>query len=165
MDLTRDASSAALPHPSAPSGLYSAVRVHRDVAYVSGQLPRLNNELQYIGKVGEELTLAQVREAARLCAAQTISVLSSEVGGLENIECLLKVTGFVASPEGFNQQPHVLDAASAYYVEVLGERGRHARSAIGVAELPRGAPVEIELIAALRPGWHQAAVPNASRPA
>jgi len=139
-----------LPKPSQPAGHYQAVVVHNGIAYVSGQLPRLNNELQFLGKVGAEIDLVTAREAARLCAMQCLAALDQELGGLARVVRLLKVNGYVASAAGFTQQPAVIDAASAYFTEVLGTRGQHARAAVGVAELPRGAAVEIELMAAIR---------------
>jgi enamine deaminase RidA (YjgF/YER057c/UK114 family) len=144
-------SDLALPNPSSAQGLYVTVAVYGDIAYVSGQLPRLNNELQYRGKVGREISIEDARDAARLCACQCLSVLEKEIGSLDKVARLLKVTGFVCSVDGFTEQAKVMDAASALFREVLGERGLHARSSVGVAELPRGAPVEIEIIVALVP--------------
>jgi enamine deaminase RidA (YjgF/YER057c/UK114 family) len=140
-----------LPNPSSAQGLYVTVAIHGDVAYVSGQLPRINNELQYRGKVGREISIDEARAAARLCASQCLSVLEKEIGSLDKVARLLKVTGFVCSAEGFTEQARVMDAASELFREVLGERGLHARSSVGVAELPRGTPVEVEIIAALIP--------------
>jgi len=139
-----------LPKPSQPGGSYSPVVVHNGIAYVSGQLPRLNGEVQFPGKVGSDIDLATAREAARLCAMQCLAALDKELGGLARVVRLLKVNGYVASTSGFIQQPAVIDAASEYFTEVLGLRGQHARAAVGVAELPRGAAVEIELMAAIR---------------
>lgn len=139
-----------LPKPSQPGGSYLPVVIHDGIAYVSGQLPRLNNELQFLGKVGDDIDLVTAREAARLCAMQCLAALDKELGGLARVVRLLKVNGYVASAVGFTQQPAVIDAASEYFAEVLGARGQHARAAVGVAELPRGAAVEIELMAAIR---------------
>lgn len=143
--------STALPTASAAGGLYSPVVVHAGIAYVSGQLPRLNNELQFGGKVGRDVDLRSAREAARLCAHQCLSALEQALGSLDRVERLLKVTGYVACTEDFAQQPAVIDAASALFQERLGDRGAHARAAIGVFSLPRGACVEVELTAAVRP--------------
>jgi enamine deaminase RidA (YjgF/YER057c/UK114 family) len=144
-------SDVVLPNPSSSQGLYVTVAVYGETAYVSGQLPRLNNELQYRGKVGREISIDDACDAARLCASQCLSVLEKEIGSLDKVARLLKVTGFVCSVEGFTDQAKVMDAASAIFRDVLGERGLHARSSIGVAELPRGAPVEVEIIVALVP--------------
>lgn len=139
-----------LPKPSSPGGHYCPVVVHAGIAYVSGQLPRLNGEVRFHGKVGDDIDLANAREAARLCAMQCLAALEQELGSLERIVRLLKINAYVASAPGFVQQPAVADAASQYFTDVLGVRGQHARAAVGVAELPRGAAVELELMAAIR---------------
>ena len=102
------------------------------------------------GKVGAEVSVEQGREAARACVLQGLSQLREAVGSLDRVERIVKVTGFVASAPGFVEQPRVMDAASELLVQVFGDAGRHARSAVGVAELPRGVPVEVELVAALK---------------
>lgn len=139
-----------LPAPSAVGGLYSAVVIHAGIAYVSGQLPRLNGELQFSGKVGRDIDLAGACEAAQLCALQCLATLEMALGNLDRVERLLKVTGYVVCDNDFTQQPAVIDAASALFQEKLGERGSHARSAVGVSSLPRGACVEVEIMAAVR---------------
>ena len=138
-----------LPGAMAPAFQYVAVVVHGGVAYVSGQIPRVGGQVMMTGKVGAEVNLAQAQRAAEACVLQALAQLKAELGDLGRIARILKVTGFVASAPGFNQQPEVIDAASGLLVHAIGEAGRHARSAVGVAELPRGVPVEIELIAAL----------------
>lgn len=139
-----------LPEPSRAGGKYRPVVVHKGIAYVSGQLPRLNGELQFPGKVGRDVDLVAAREAARLCAMQALAALDKELGGLARLERILRVTGYVACVEGFVDHALVIDAASEYLDEVLNARGSHARAAIGVFELPRGAAVEIEMMAAVR---------------
>ncbi len=139
-----------LPEPTPPLFNYLPVVVWGDVAYVSGQLPRVDGEVRLTGRVGESVTLAQAREAARLCVLQALAVLSQALGSLDRIARLLKVTGFVSSAPDFFDQPKVVDAASELLVEIFGEAGQHARSAVGVTALPRNSPVEIELIVALR---------------
>ena len=139
-----------LPEPVAPAFQYVAVVVHAGTAWVSGQIPRAGGQVMMTGKAGAEISLEQARLAARACVLQGLAQLRQTLGSLERVERLLKVTGFVASAPGFQQQPQVLDAASELLVEIFGEAGRHARSAIGVAELPRGVPVEIELVVAVR---------------
>jgi enamine deaminase RidA (YjgF/YER057c/UK114 family) len=144
------AKGIALPPFTMPAYQYQAVVVHRDVAYVSGQIPREGNDVFARGKVGAEVSLEIAQEAARRCVLQALSALKAELGSLDRIERVLKLTGFVASAVGFNQQPQVIDAASNLLIDALGDVGRHARSAIGVAELPRGVPVEIEFVFAIR---------------
>ncbi len=139
-----------LPAAKTPAFEYVAVAVHGDLAYVSGQLPWLDAERVIEGKVGESCSLEKAQEAARLCTMYALSALKAQLGNLDAVERVLKVTGFVASAPGFNAQPKVIDAASKLLGEVFGDKGRHARSAVGVAELPRGAAVEIEFIVALR---------------
>jgi enamine deaminase RidA (YjgF/YER057c/UK114 family) len=138
-----------LPVAATPTFQYVPVTIHERLAFVSGQLPR-QGEIIVTGKVGADVDLEQAREAARLCIVQGLACLKQVLGSLDRVERILKVTGFVASAPGFNQQPKVIDAASELLVRLFGEAGRHARSAIGVAELPRNAAVEIELIVALR---------------
>ena len=139
-----------LPAPKKPAFEYVAVASHGDVAYVSGQLPWLDAEHVISGKVGGDCSLEKAQEAARLCTLFALAALDQQLGNLDAIERILKVTGFVASAAGFSAQPKVIDAASKLLGEIFGEKGRHARSAVGVAELPRGAAVEIEFIVALR---------------
>ena len=141
-----------LPEAATPAYHYVPVTLHGGVAYVSGQLPRVEGELSALGKVGAEVSPEQAQEAARICVLQGLACLKQALGGLDAIERVLKLTGFVASAPGFNQQPVVIDAASRLLTDLFGENGRHARSAVGVAELPRNAPVEIEMIVAVRPG-------------
>ena len=138
-----------LPTAAAPAFQYVPVTIHDRLAFVSGQLPR-QGEAIVTGKVGDDVDVEQAREAARLCILQGLACLEQALGSLDRVEKILKVTGFVASAPGFNLQPKVIDAASELLVRLFGEAGRHARSAIGVAELPRNAAVEIELIVALR---------------
>ena len=140
-----------LPGPFPPHDPLDAVVVHGGRARTSGQLPR-NHEgvLVNPGVLGEELTIDEGAEAARWCALNALSVLQSELGNLDRIERVLTVLGFVASVPGFVEQPAVVDGASRLIADVFGAAGRHTRSAIGVASLPRGGAVEIEVEVALR---------------
>jgi enamine deaminase RidA (YjgF/YER057c/UK114 family) len=139
-----------LPEAASPSFNYVPVTLHRGVAYVAGQLPKVDGEVRVRGKAGDTVSLDLARGEARICILQGLACLKQALGTLDRIERVLKVTGFVASAVGFNDQPKVLDAASDLLGDVLGEAGRHARSAVGVAELPRNAAVEIEMIVAYR---------------
>jgi enamine deaminase RidA (YjgF/YER057c/UK114 family) len=112
-------------------------------------VPFQGGELAKTGKVGDGVTLEEAQEAARLCALNALAAAAAEAGGLNNISRIVKVTGFVASAQGFDGQPQVLNGASDLLGEVFGEAGLHARSAVGVAELPLDAPVEVELVAEL----------------
>ena len=137
-----------LPVAVTPAFEYVPVTVHERLAFVSGQLPR-RGETFVTGKLGGDVDVDSGREAARLCILQALACLNQALGSLDRVARILKVTGFVASAPGFNQQPKVVDAASELLVQLFGEAGRHARSAIGVCELPRNAAVEIELVVAL----------------
>ena len=134
-----------LPDAAAPAFNYVPVRLYRGVAYVAGQMPKVDGEVRVFGKAGREVDLAAAQEQARVCILQGLACLNEALGGLDRVTQVLRVNGYVASAPGFNDQPKVLDAASKMLVDVFGDRGRHARSAIGVAELPRNAAVEIEL--------------------
>ena len=140
-----------LPGPFPPHDPLDAVVVHGGRARTSGQLPR-NHEgvLVNPGLLGQELTVDEGTEAARWCALNALSVLQAELGDLDRVERVLTVLGFVASAPGFVQQPAVVDGASRLIAEVFGAAGRHSRSAIGVAALPRGGAVEIEVEVAIR---------------
>ena len=140
----------ALPEAATPSFNYVPVTLHRGVAYVAGQLPKVGGDIRVRGKAGREVDLETARGEARICIVQGLACLKAALGSLDRVEQVLKVGGFVASAPGFNDQPKVLDAASDLLVEVFGDKGRHARSAIGVAELPRDAVVEVELTVAYR---------------
>ena len=140
----------ALPEAVAPAYQYVAVVVHEHTAYVSGQIPRAGAQPMMTGKLGAEVTLEQGQRAAELCVLQALAQLKAELADLGRVTRVLKVVGFVASAGGFTQQPQVVDAASNLLGLAFGEAGRHARSAVGVAELPRGVPVEIEMIVAVR---------------
>jgi enamine deaminase RidA (YjgF/YER057c/UK114 family) len=139
-----------LPEAASPSFNYVPVTVHRGVAYVSGQLPKVGGEIRVRGKVGAAVSLETARGEARLCILQALACLKQALGSLDRIEHILKVNGYIASASGFNDQPKVLDAASDLLVEIFGQAGRHARAAVGVAELPRDAAVEIEMVVAFR---------------
>jgi len=139
-----------LPGPYPPHDPLVAVVVHDGVARTSGQLPRDHNGTITTGVLGDTLDVDAGVEAARWCALNALSVLRAELGSLDRIERLLSVTGYVASAPGFAAQPTVVDGASRLLVDVLGDAGRHTRSAIGVAALPRGGAVEIEVVAAVR---------------
>ncbi len=140
-----------LPGPFPPHDPLDAVVVHGGRARTSGQLPRDHDgNLVHPGVVGAGLTVEQGAEAALWCALNALSVLTAELGDLDRIERVLSVLGFVTSAPGFVQQPAVIDGASRLLHDVFGAAGRHSRSAIGVAALPRGGAVEIEVEVALR---------------
>ena len=135
--------------PHLPHAPLLPVVVHGGIAYVSGQLPRIDGSITCRGLLGDSVSVEEGAEAARVCALNALAVLELALGSLDRIEQFLRVTGFVASTPTFTQQPRVIDGASQIFYSVFGEAGRHARSAIGVAALPHGAAVEVELSVAL----------------
>ncbi|WP_062294675.1 RidA family protein [Demequina phytophila] len=142
-----------LPEVATPVGTYVPARRHGDLVHTSGQLPLADGDLLAVGVVGQragDVTPERAVECARQCALNALAAAAQAAGGLDSIESVVKVTGFVASAPGFTAQPAVLNGASSLMVEVFGEAGRHARSAVGVAALPLGAPVEVEITVALR---------------
>jgi enamine deaminase RidA (YjgF/YER057c/UK114 family) len=140
-----------LPGPHPPHEPLDAVVVHGGRARTSGQLPRDHDGvLVHPGLVGADVTVREGAEAARWCALNALSVLLHELGDLDRVERVLTVLAFVASAPGFVEQPAVVDGASALLHDVFGDAGRHSRSAVGVAALPRGGAVEIEVEVALR---------------
>ena len=132
-----------LPEVPDPAGAYVPAAQAGDLVFTAGQLPFEAGALNLRGKVGDAVDTDEAREAARLCALAAVAALT---GGLNTISRIVKVTGFVASAPEFNGQPEVLNGASEFLGEVFGEAGLHARSAVGVAELPLDAPVEVELV-------------------
>jgi enamine deaminase RidA (YjgF/YER057c/UK114 family) len=135
-----------LPQVAPPLAAYVPAVQSGNYVYVSGQLPMVDGKLTRTGKVGADVTPEEGAELARTCALNALAAIESLVG-LDRIVKIVKITGFVASAEGFTGQPSVINGASDLFGDVLGELGRHARSAVGVAELPLGAPVEVEVIA------------------
>jgi enamine deaminase RidA (YjgF/YER057c/UK114 family) len=135
-----------LPSVVPPLAAYVPAVQSGNHVYVSGQLPMVEGKLVATGKVGAEVTPEEGAELARTCALNALAAIEALVG-LGRLVKIVKVTGFVASAPGFTGQPAVVNGASGLFGDVLGEQGRHARSAVGVAELPLGAPVEVEVIA------------------
>jgi enamine deaminase RidA (YjgF/YER057c/UK114 family) len=135
--------------PHRPHDPLDAVVVHGGVARTSGQLPRIDGRITCIGTLGGDVSVDEGAAAARVCALNALSVLRAELGSLDRVERVLTVTGFVACVPGFAEQPAVIDGASRVLVEIFGDAGRHTRSAIGVAALPRGGAVEIEVAVAV----------------
>jgi len=139
-----------LPAPPKPIAAYVPAVVADNFVFTSGQLPIVNGQLRYQGKLGSEISKEQGYEAAKICALNALSAIVSVIGDLDRISKAVKVVGYVASAPGFTEQPAVVNGASDLLRQLFGENGAHARSAVGVAELPLGAPVEIELIVMLK---------------
>ena len=139
----------ALPAMFPPAGNYLGCVVDDGIAYVGGHGPIAGSDT-IIGKVGGALSLEDGRRAARMTALSILATLNAELGDLDRVERIIKVFGMVNVAPGFDQTPAVIDGCSDLLVEVFGDAGRHTRSAVGLAELPFGIAVEIELIARVR---------------
>ena len=139
-----------LPPVPKPAGSYVPAVRSGSLVFTAGQVPFVGGELHRTGRVGEDVSVEEARDAARTCALNALAAAAAETGGLEGISRIVKVTGFVASAPGFNRQPEVINGASDLLGELFGERGRHARSAVGMQALPFGIPVEIEMIVQVR---------------
>lgn len=139
----------ALPPVAAPVAAYVPAARAGSMVYTSGQLPISDGELRYRGKVGADVSVEDAKAAAALCALNCLAAVHDLVG-LDSVVRVVKVTGFVASAPGFTDQPIVINGASELLGNVLGDAGVHARSAVGVAELPKDTPVEVELVAEVR---------------
>lgn len=145
-----------LPPVAAPQAAYVPAVASRGFVYTAGQLPFVEGKLPATGKVGDEVTAEDAAGLARICALNALAAAASAAGsgpdgaGLDRIARIVKVTVFVASAAGFTGQPQVGNGASELLIEVFGDAGTHARSAVGVYQLPLNAPVEVELIAELR---------------
>ena len=135
-----------LPPVPEAMGLYLPVKISGNMAYVSGQGPLANGKVTCTGKVGKDVSIEQAQAAAKQIAVNTLALLHEYLGNLNKIKSIVKVLGFVASAEGFNEQPTVINAFSKIFIDIFGENGRHARSAIGTNELPMDISVEIESI-------------------
>jgi enamine deaminase RidA (YjgF/YER057c/UK114 family) len=136
-----------LPPAPQPMASYVPVVVAGGFAFVAGQVPLSEGKLMWPGKLGAEIGVEGGAEAARRCALQCLSALKAELGSLDRVKRIVRVGVYVASEEGFTDQPKVANGASDLLVEVFGDAGRHARASVGVNELPVGAPVEVELVA------------------
>jgi enamine deaminase RidA (YjgF/YER057c/UK114 family) len=134
-----------LPQVVPPLAAYVPAVQSGNHIYVSGQLPMVEGKLPAVGRVGADVTAEQATELARICALNILAAVDALVG-LGRITKIVKLTGFVAVADGFTAIPAVVNGASQLFADVLGEIGRHARSAVGVAELPLGSPVEVEAI-------------------
>jgi enamine deaminase RidA (YjgF/YER057c/UK114 family) len=142
-------SALGLALPTAPPPLAAYVPAVRtgDYVYTSGQLPLVDGKLLATGKVGGQIPVAEGSALARICALNALAAVASVAGSLSAIRRIVKVTGFVASTPDFTGQAQVINGASELLLEVFGDAGRHARSAVGMAVLPLDSPVEVELIA------------------
>lgn len=139
----------SLPQVAAPAGVYVPAVRSGSLVYTAGQLPFVDGALSATGKVGAEVSVEQAAHAAGQCALNALAAVHDLVG-LDAVVRIVKVVGFVASAPGFTDQPLVVNGASELLGEIFGPVGVHARSAVGVSELPKNTPVEVELIAEVR---------------
>jgi len=139
-----------IPELPKPVASYVPAKIFKEFIFSSGQTGTVHQKLKYVGKLDKDITVEQGKESARLAMLNCLAELEYVLGDLNKVEEIIKVTGYVASAEGFKEQPAVIEGASALLLEIFGEKGKHARSAIGVVELPFGAPVEVELIARIK---------------
>ena len=140
-----------LPPVARPVASYVPVVVSGSLAFVAGQVPLEDGAPMVTGRLGDGVDVEAAQAAARRCSLQILAALRAELGSLSRIRRIVRVGVFVASAPGFTDQSTVANGASDLFVQVFGEEGRHARAAVGVAELPLGVPVEVELIAEIEP--------------
>jgi enamine deaminase RidA (YjgF/YER057c/UK114 family) len=140
-----------LPKPAAPAATYVPYRIHNNVVYISGQLPMWNGELKYVGKVGTDFDITQGQEAARLCGLNILAQLKHACDGdLDRVDACIRLGGFVNCPANFTDQPKVINGASELMIQIFGDKGLHARAAVGVNALPLGVAVEVDAMFALK---------------
>ena len=139
-----------IPVVPAPLAAYVPAVRSGDFVYTSGQLPFLNGELIAVGQVHAEVDIDSAVACARQCALNALAALKTVIGSLDNVEQIVKVTGFVAAPSDFSQHPLVVNGASELLGEIFNDAGKHARSAVGVSSLPMNAPVELEMVVRIR---------------
>lgn len=139
-----------LPPAPRPVANYIPAVTANGFIYTAGMLPMVQGKLALTGKVGRDVALVDAQEQARIALLNALAVVRQEAGSLDRVARIVRLTGYVNSAPGFTDQPLVLNAASDRLVELFGEPGRHTRCAIGAAELPLNAPVELDLIVAMR---------------
>lgn len=130
-------------------GNYASVVRHDNQVFISGQIPRVDDEVVVTGRVGAEVSVAQAQRAAKVCTMRALALLRQELGSLDRVQRILRITVFVQCAQNFTQQSEVADGASEVLYEVLGDAGVHTRTSVGVYQLPKNAAVEIDLIAAV----------------
>ena len=138
-----------LPEAAAPAANYVPFVKSGNQLFISGQIPMGPDGLQFQGKLGESMETEQGAEAAKLCAINLIAQMKAATGDLDKVARIVKLVGFVNSTADFGEQPAVINGASNFMVEVFGDKGRHARSAVSAASLPFGVAVEVEAIVEL----------------
>jgi enamine deaminase RidA (YjgF/YER057c/UK114 family) len=135
-----------LPNPPKPKAVYVPTNRVGHFIYTSGMSSIQNGVRTYVGRLGEDISVEEGYQSARLCAINALAALKQELGNLDKIKRIVKLNGYVRSAHGFGEQPKVVNGASDLLEKIFGERGKHARTAIGVNELPFGISVEVEMI-------------------
>lgn len=135
-----------LPTPPKPAGSYIPVVLSGNMAFVSGQIPMQDGKVQYTGRVPSEKSIEDAQKAAKICATNLLAQLKANLGSLDRITKIVRVSGFVNSTPEFTEQPKIINAASDLFFEIFGEKGKHSRIAVGVSSLPLGSTVEIDMI-------------------
>ena len=133
-----------LDQPIKIGGNYKAILQVDHTLYVSGQIPRVGDEVRFVGRVGQEIGLMQAKEAAKVCVARGLALAQQHLGTLSRIMAVPRVCVFVRSADHFTQQSEVADGVSDALIEVLGEAGVHSRTSVGVLQLPKGAAIEVD---------------------
>ncbi|HJP40940.1 MAG TPA: RidA family protein [Dehalococcoidia bacterium] len=135
-----------LPTPGPAAGLYSHCVQTGNLLFVSGQIPVVGGQVSRTGHCGENITLEEGADLARVCAINALAQVRAYLGSLDKVARVVRLAGYVASAPGFVEHPRVMNGASQLVLDVFGEAGEHTRAAIGVAELPMGVPVEVEFL-------------------
>ena len=135
-----------IPNAPKPAGSYLPVVLSGKLAFVSGQIPIKDGQVIYQGKVGTAQSIDDAQEAAKLCIINGLAQIESYCGTLDNLEKIIKISGFVNSTKDFTEHPKVINAASDLLMKIFGEKGRHSRIAVGVTSLPLNATVEIDMV-------------------
>ncbi|MBI5698098.1 MAG: RidA family protein [Thaumarchaeota archaeon] len=136
-----------LPTPPKPAGSYIPVVISGNLAFVSGQIPMQDGKVSFTGKVPSEKSIEEAQKAARLCMINILAQLKANLGSLDKITKIVRVSGFVNCTPEFSEHPKVINAASDLLFEIFGESGKHTRIAVGVSSLPLNSTVEIDMIA------------------
>lgn len=136
-----------LPTPPKPAGSYIPVVITGNLAFVSGQIPMQDGKVLYTGKVPTEKSIDEAREAAKLCGINILAQLQANLGSLDRITKIVRVSGFVNCTQEFSEHPKIINAASDMFYDIFGEKAKHSRIAVGVASLPLNSTVEIDMVA------------------
>lgn len=135
-----------LPSPPKPAGSYVPVVITGKLAFVSGQIPIKDGKIEFLGKIPQDLSIEEAQKAAKLCIINALAQLKNELGNLDRVSKIVRVSGFVNSTQEFSEQPKIINAASDLLYEIFGSKGQHSRIAIGVTSLPLNSCVEIDMI-------------------